>query len=65
MHGSLNVMSALCSICCIYDIGIALILAIGLDFLRLALLNECGCKHFVGDEDSGKVFLGELLAFAV
>ena len=37
----------------------------GLDILRLALLNKSGCKHFVGDEDSGKVFVGELLAFAV
>ena len=37
----------------------------GLDVLRLALLNECGCRYFVGDEDSGKVFLGELLAFAL
>lgn len=37
----------------------------GLDILRLALLNESGCKYFLGDEDSGKVFLGELLALAV
>jgi phospholipase A-2-activating protein len=37
----------------------------GLDILRLALLNKCGCKYFVDDEDGGKVFLGELLALAV
>ena len=37
----------------------------GLDLLRLALLNDDGSSHFIGDVDNGKVFLGELLAFAV
>ena len=37
----------------------------GLDLLRLALLNDHGSSHFIGDADNGKVFLGELLAFAV
>ena len=39
--------------------------AIGLDLLRLSLLHKSGNAHFTGDEDSGKVFLGELIAFAV
>lgn len=39
--------------------------ASGLDILRLALLSENGLKFFFGDSDNGKVFLGELFAFAV
>ena len=38
---------------------------LGLDLLRLALLSENGLKFFFGDPDNGKVFLGELFAFAV
>ena len=38
---------------------------VGLDLLRLALLSENGLKFFFGDPDNGKVFLGELFAFAV
>ena len=38
---------------------------IGLDLLRLALLNDAGSRHFISDPDNGKVFLGELLAYAV
>lgn len=38
---------------------------LGLDLLRLALLNNSGSKHFISDVDSGKAFLGELLAFAM
>jgi len=37
----------------------------GLDLLRLALLNDSGSKYFISDVDSGKAFLGELLAFAL
>ena len=36
----------------------------GLDLLRLAMLNDCGIHHFIRDGDHGKVFLGELMAFA-
>lgn len=38
---------------------------VGLDLLRLALLSENGQDYFFGDPDNGKVFLGELFAFAV
>ena len=41
------------------------VVVVGIDILRLALLNQSGSKYFVGDDDSGKVFLGELLALAV
>ena len=37
----------------------------GLDLLRLALLNDSGSNYFISDVDSGKAFLGELLAFAL
>ena len=46
-------------------IVISFFLFLGLDLLRLALLNDSGSKHFISDVDSGKAFLGELLAFAM